>query len=281
MKVLVTGHRGMLGRALLAGLSGHPLTGADLPELDITDAAAVAAHLAMVRPAAVVHCAAFTRVDDCEADEALATRVNGAGAGAVARACAAVGARLIAISTDYVFAGDLDRPYHEDDPPGPRTAYGRSKLAGERAVLAECPGATVLRTAWLYGPGGPSFVHTMLRLGAQAGPPLKVVDDQVGNPTSCAAVVACIADLLMRPLPGLVHGSCAGETSWYGFAREVFALARLPRAVVPCTTAEYPRPAPRPANSRLAKAALAAAGRPPLPHWRDALAAFLREHPGG
>ncbi len=281
MKVLVTGHRGMLGRSLLEALAGHETVGADLPEFDVTDTAAVEALVAAEGPAAIVHCAAFTAVDECESREAEATQVNGQGAGNVARAAAAQGAYPIAISTDYVFAGDLERPYREDDPVGPRSAYGRSKLAGERAVLEACPAATVLRIAWLYGAGGPSFVHTMLRLGADDGDPLRVVDDQRGNPTSCAAVARCVAGLIADPLPGVVHGSCEGETTWYGLTRELFSRTGLGRGVEPCTSDAFPRPAPRPANSRLENAALAAAGRPALPDWREALAEFLREHPHG
>jgi dTDP-4-dehydrorhamnose reductase len=233
------------------------------------------------RPRAVVHCAAFTAVDACEAQEALAMRVNGEGTANVAAACHAVGARLIAIGTDYVFDGLAPRPYREDDATGPRTAYGRSKLAGEQAVQRHCPDHTILRIAWLYGAGGPSFVHTMLKLGAQDGQSVRVVNDQIGNPTSCRAVAALIADLLREPLPGIVHGSCEGEATWYDFAREIFRLRGYGRQVEPCTTAEFPRPAPRPANSRLEKRALRLAGRPAMPHWREELARFLKEHPAG
>ena len=185
----------------------------------------------------------------------------------------------MAISTDYVFAGDAppDHAYAETDAPAPRTVYGASKLAGERAILSVLPEAVVLRIAWLYGAGGPSFVHTMAKLGAQEGAPLKVVDDQRGNPTSTMAVAGAVKFLMSHPeVRGIVHGTCEGVCSWYGLTCELFRLLGLTRAVTPCTTAELPRPAPRPANSALAKNVLHALGFA-MPDWRDALAAFVAE----
>jgi dTDP-4-dehydrorhamnose reductase len=219
----------------------------------------------------------MTAVDACESDAGKAYAVNAIGSANVAIACQRRGARLLAISTDYVFGGDLDRPYHEWDAPAPRTVYGASKLAGEQAVRAHCPDHAIVRTAWLYGPGGPSFYHTMLRLGAQQGPPLRVVDDQRGNPTTTDALATAIGWLLERPLAGTFHVSCEGEATWCEFAREIFRLRGLTRALTPCATAEYPRPAPRPANSRLEKRALRLHGLPALPHWREALAQFARD----
>jgi dTDP-4-dehydrorhamnose reductase len=265
----------MLGRTLQRHLSRHELFIADLPEVDITDGHGVERAVSAFKPDVVIHAAAMTQVDACESDPDAAFRVNALGSARVARAAARQGARLIAISTDYVFDGTLDRPYHEFDTPAPRTVYGASKLAGERAVRAHCPDHTIVRVAWLYGEGGPSFLHTMLALGAKAGAPLKVVDDQLGNPTSTEAVAGLIARLLETPIPGVVHGTCEGEATWYGFAREVFRCAGLARGLQPCTTAAFPRPAPRPANSRLEKRVLRLAGLPPMPHWEAEAGKFV------
>lgn len=277
MRVMVTGGRGMLARTLLMRLTTHELVPVDVQEADITDAASVDALVAQVRPDAVIHCAALTQVDDCEAKRELAFRVNADGAGNVASACQKYGARMIGISTDYVFAGDLDRPYRESDPAvGARTVYGQSKRAGEEQIFAACPEALVCRISWLYGPGGPSFVHTMLKLADGTRPLLKVVDDQRGNPTSTFAVAEHLALLLERPeITGVVHLTCEGEATWFEFAQEIFRQYGITQAVAPCTTAEYPRPAPRPANSRLEKARLRELGLPPMPDWHDALREFL------
>jgi dTDP-4-dehydrorhamnose reductase len=279
MRILVTGARGMLGRTIRRRFVGHEVVGTDLPDLDLVDAAAVDRFVAEVRPQVVIHGAAMTAVDACEAEHDKAFAANALGAGNLARACDRVGARIIAISTDYVFAGDLDRPYHEWDAPAPRTVYGQSKLAGEHAVAAHCPDHTILRIAWLYGPGGPSFVHTMLKHGALEGPPLRVVDDQIGNPTSTDAVADLLLRLIDHPVPGVVHGTCEGEVSWFGFTQAIFALRGLTRGILPCTTAEFPRPAPRPANSRLEKRVLRLARLPTMPGWRETLERFFREHP--
>ena len=280
MRILITGGKGMLGRTLQRKLAMHTLSVADLPEVDITDASSIRAACETFRPDAVIHCAAMTNVDGCESQPDVAMLVNGTGSENVAKAAAACGARLIAFSTDYVFRGDSDDPYTEADVPAPQTRYGQSKLAGEQAILRVLPErSTIVRIAWLYGPGGPSFVHTMYRLGGQPGAPLRVVDDQRGNPTSTDAVADLTLRLLERPIPGIVHGTCEGEATWYGFTREIFRLAKLPREVVPCTTAEFPRPAPRPANSRLAKTVLAKHGFPLMPDWHDALRRFLEQGP--
>lgn len=282
MRILITGAKGMLGRTLLRRWQGrHELIATDREELDITDVRACTAMLAETRPDAVVHCAAHTQVDKCESERDLAYRLNGIGSANVAAACRRSGARLIAISTDYVFSGDLDRPYHEWDATGPRTVYGASKLAGEDAVRAHCPDHVIARIAWLYGAGGPSFVHTLTKVGRQDGPALRVVDDQIGNPTSTDAVAGGLEHVLAAGINGTVHLTCSGEASWFAFTREIFRLRGITRAVDPCTTSEYPRPAPRPANSRLDKMALRLHGLPSMPDWRDALAAFTREFPDG
>jgi dTDP-4-dehydrorhamnose reductase len=259
-------------------LTEHQVSGTDLPDLDLTDASAVEGLVKAQHPEVVIHCAAMTAVDACETARDQAFAVNALGSANLARACHLHGARLIAISTDYVFAGNLDRPYHEWDEAAPRTIYGQSKLAGEQAIAQHCPDHTILRIAWLYGPGGPSFVHTMLKLGQQDGDPLRVVDDQIGNPTSTDAVADLLLQILQKPIPGIVHGTCEGEVSWCGFTKEIFRLRGLRRGVVACTTAEYPRPAPRPANSRLEKRALRLARFPLMPTWQETLARFFQEH---
>lgn len=278
MKVLLTGGKGMLGRTIVRILGGDfEIVPTDLPEADITDAAGFDAVIARHRPDAVIHCAAATAVDKCEEAKDFAYRLNVIGSANVASACNRHGVRLIAISTDYVFAGDADRPYAEtDEATGGATVYGQTKFAGEEKVRALCPNHCICRISWLYGFGGPSFVHAMLKLADGTRPVLKVVDDQRGNPTSALAVARELGELLRRPeLRGTFHMTCEGEASWAEFAEEIFRLAGRTQAILPCTTEEFPRPAPRPKNSRLEKAGLRIAGLPPMPGWRDALSEFM------
>jgi len=271
----------MLGRTLQKELSGNELVVADLPDWDITDADSFTEKTVAAAPDLVVHCAAMTQVDACEADRDRAFLLNEEGTRNVALACKASGARLIAISTDYVFSGEPPREpwaWSETDIPRPRTVYGASKFAGEQMVQMIHPdNSVILRIAWLYGEGGPSFVHTMAKLGAQEGAPLKVVDDQRGNPTSTKAVAGVIRFLMAHPeVSGIVHGTCEEQCTWYEFAKEIKRLlgSRFPREIVPCTTAEFPRPAPRPRNSALKKSVLNVLGYR-TPNWRDALADFV------
>ncbi|MBA3845211.1 MAG: dTDP-4-dehydrorhamnose reductase [Planctomycetes bacterium] len=276
---LILGGDGMLGRTLSRRWNDALALGR--AQVDLTRPATISTALAAQRPRIVVNCAAMTAVDACESDRERAFAVNALGAGNLAAACAESGATLIHISTDYVFPGDLDRPYREDDATGPRTVYGQSKLAGESAVRERCPAHLIARIAWLYGPGGPSFVHTMAKLAGQSGAALNVVDDQRGNPTSTDAVADHLALLIGRGIHGTVHLSCEGETTWFGFAREILSWRGSKRGVQPCTTAQFPRPAPRPANSSLDKIVLRSHDLPPMPHWRDAFAAFTRTWPDG
>ena len=277
MRILITGADGMLGRTLQRKLADYTLIPTDLPEGDITDENAFEALAVREKPDAVIHCAAMTAVDDCESKQDLAYRLNALGSANVAGACARHGARLIAISTDYVFDGASSRPYHEFDiATGGATIYGRSKFAGEEAVRRRCPDHVICRISWLYGPGGPSFVHAMLKLADGSRPVLKVVDDQRGNPTSTLAVADALRGILNRPLlTGTFHLTCEGEASWYEFACEIFRQRGIEQKVIPCTTSEFPRPAPRPANSRLEKRMLRLCNLPPMPEWRDALREFL------
>ena len=272
---LVTGASGMLGADLIAALAsrGEPATGMDRASLDVTDAAAVIDAIARCRPDVVVNCAAWTAVDDAEASEEQALAVNAGGAANLAAASAGVGARLVQISTDYVFPGDADRPYAEDSVPAPGTAYGRTKLAGEQAVLSRLPGSGyVVRTAWLYGAHGPSFVRTMIQLADQR-PTVDVVDDQHGQPTWTVDVVRQIIALAhSAAAPGIYHATSSGQTTWFGLAREIFGLLGAdPSRVRPIPGSALPRPAPRPAYSMLGHDAWAEASIAPIGEWRTAL----------
>ena len=280
MKIVITGGKGMLGRTLQKELAEHEIVVADLPDWDITDDEGFLRKLMAAAPDVVIHCAAMTNVDACEADRNLAFKLNEEGSRNVALACSACGARLFAISTDYVFSGEPPREpwaWSETDIPRPRTVYGLSKFSGEQMVQMLNSDATVLRIAWLYGAGGPSFIHTMAKLGAEAGAPLRVVNDQRGNPTSAKAVADVIRFLLTRPdVSGIVHATCEDQCTWYDLACEVKRLLgdRFPRAVEPCTTEEFPRPAPRPHNSALKKSVLNVLGYR-TPNWKKALADFV------
>jgi len=272
---LITGAGGMLGCDLAAVLSAAREQAVALarPALDITDPEAVRTVLARHRPDVVVNCAAWTAVDDAEAHEDSALDVNGRAVGYLAAACADLGAALVQVSTDYVFDGAAEKPYREDHSTAPRGAYGRTKLAGEQAARAVSPESSyVVRTAWLYGAHGSSFVRTMLTR-ARAASPVSVVDDQRGQPTWSADVAGQIRELIAARAPaGIYHATSSGETSWFGLAREVYARAGAdPELVTPTTTAAFPRPAPRPAYSVLGHDSWLAADIKPIGDWRDAL----------
>ncbi|MFC4015607.1 dTDP-4-dehydrorhamnose reductase [Nonomuraea purpurea] len=283
MDWLVTGGGGLLGREVLSRLAadGVPARGLSRAELDITDRGAVLDAVASARPRVVVNCAAYTGVDAAEADEAWATRVNGDGAAYLAEACSAVGARLLHVSTDYVFPGDARVPYAEDAAPRPLNAYGRSKLAGERAVMELLgPRASVVRTAWLYGRRGASFVETMLRLQREQEI-VEVVDDLYGQPTWSAEVAARLIllgrlGLRDRRAGGVWHAAGSGHASWFELAQEVFRLVGAdPRRVRAIGVAASPGPAPRPPYTVLGQGRWREAGLGPLPHWRTSLAEAL------
>lgn len=274
---LVTGAGGMLGQDVLARLaqSGERYVALDRKALDLTDADAVSAALEEHRPAVVVNCAAWTAVDDAETREDEALAINGDGPRHLAEACARTGAVLLHVSTDYVFAGDATTPYAEDAPTAPRSAYGRTKLAGEQAVLAAERGY-VVRTAWLYGTGGPNFVKTMIKLEGVKDT-LDVVDDQRGQPTWSADLAGLLVELGLGALAGtapagVYHGTNSGETTWHGFTQEIFRLLGAdPDRVRPTTSEAFVRPAPRPAYSVLGHGRFAEAGIEPLRDWRTAL----------
>lgn len=283
-RALVVGAGGMLGRDLLEALDpglgatapdpGLEVTALDRAGLDVTDPDAVQAAVVRARPDVVVNCAAWTAVDDAESHEGPAFAVNAVGPANLARACAASGARLVHISTDYVFAGDATVPYPEDAPIAPRSAYGRTKAAGEWAVRAYLPDRhTILRTAWLYGAHGPNFVATMARLEATRDT-VDVVDDQTGQPTWTLDLAAQIATLIHTGgMPvGTLHATSSGSTTWYHLARAVFELLGAdPDRVRPTTSAAFVRPAPRPAWSVLGHRGWAGTGIAPIRDWHQAL----------
>lgn len=271
-RYLIVGAAGMLGTDLQEALAGRDVTALARAELDITDPDAVGA--AVAGRDVVINAAAYTKVDDAESNEDDALAVNGTGPGVLAEACAAVGARLVQVSTDYVFDGAASDPYAEGHERNPRSAYGRTKAAGELAALAANPGATyVVRTAWLYGRNGGSFPTTMLRLAGERET-VDVVIDQVGQPTWTADVAARIVQLLDADAPvGIYHATNSGQASWFEFARATFELAGLdPDRVHPTDSGAFRRPAPRPGYSVLGHDAWARAGLPPMRPWRDALA---------
>ena len=257
MRTIVTGAGGMLGQDVARLAGGVALTRA---ELDVTDRAAV--RDAIAPGDLVFNCAAWTDVDGAEEHEEEATRVNGDGARNVAEAAGTV----VYVSTDYVFDGRKTEPYVESDATGPLSAYGRSKLAGERATAEASPRHFVVRSSWLFGPGGRNFVETMLGLG----PEVRVVDDQVGCPTFTGHLAEALVRLAASEDYGVHHMAASGSCSWYDFAREIFARAGVDTRVKPCTTEEFPRPAPRPANS-----VMASERGHRLPDWREGLEAYM------
>ena len=276
LRVLVTGAGGMLAHDLVPALrdGGHTVTALGRADLDVTDPAECLAGVA--GHDLVVNAAAFTAVDDAETNEPAAFAVNAIGAANLARAASRAGARMAQISTDYVFDGDATTPYAADHPVAPRSAYGRTKAAGEWAVRALCADSWVVRTAWLYGAGGPNFVATMLRLAAEHET-LSVVSDQVGQPTWTADLAALLVRMVAADAPpGTYHGTASGQTTWHGLARAVFEESGLdPARVHETTTAAFPRPAPRPAWSVLDHTTLDRAGIAPIGAWRPSLAAHL------
>ncbi|MBD8658987.1 dTDP-4-dehydrorhamnose reductase [Frigoribacterium sp. CFBP 8754] len=271
-KYLVTGARGMLGSDLVEALFGRDVTLLGRAELDVTDRDAVFA--AVEGHDVVVNAAAYTAVDAAETDEDAALAVNGTAVGLLGEATAASGAKLVTVSTDYVFAGDATQPYSEDAPYAPLNAYGRTKAVGERAALAANPDGTyVVRTAWLYGRHGANFPKTMLGLAASRET-LSVVADQVGQPTWTLDLAHQIVALLDADAPaGVYHGTNSGQTSWCDFARETFRLAGLdPERVLPTDSSTFVRPAPRPSYSVLGHDAWGRAGLAPMRPWQAALA---------
>jgi dTDP-4-dehydrorhamnose reductase len=277
MRVLITGAGGQLGIDLVkvCTQAGDEVVACDRAALDLGDRDSVAQAITGVAPDVVVNAGAWTAVDDCESDPDRAWRINALGVRWVTDAARRAGAHVVQVSTDYVFDGTKPTPYVEWDPTNPMSSYGRSKLGGEQEVD---PASTIVRTAWVCGANGSNMVKTVLKLADR--PELAFVDDQRGSPTFTADLALAIRRLAVARLPGTFHVTNQGETTWYGFVRDILeASGNDPDKVRPITTAELdpPRPAPRPANSVLDNAALRLGGLPLLPHYRDALARTLAE----
>ncbi len=290
MKLMITGAAGQLGtelcRQLAAGKSAlGPLPAAvagaeaipvDIADTDLTVRTAAHALMEWYHPDVVIHCAAYTAVDKAETEPQAAFNANALAARNVAMACERVGARLIHLSTDYVFNGESDRPYIEGDAPAPATVYGATKRMGEEYVMAFCSRWFIVRTAWLYGRTGANFVKTILRLAGERDK-LRVVNDQRGNPTNAEDLAHHLLKLAATEEYGLYHCTGGGECSWYEFARAIVELSGKSARVSPCTSEEYKSAARRPANSSLAHHMLAAAVGDEMRPWREALEAFIQE----
>jgi len=266
----------MLGTALCPVLeqAGWAVVRADIQEFDITDPATTRTFVREKSPSVIINCAAYTAVDRAESERELAFRVNDEGARNIAGAAAEVNAALLHISTDYVFDGSKTGPYVEEDPPNPLGAYGASKLAGEEAVRETLDQHWIVRTAWLYGIHGKSFPRTILIL-AREGRPLRVVADQVGSPTYTVHLAWVLAKIIEHPAYGIYHAVNSGSCSWYDLACAVLRAAGIHREIQPVSTPEFPRPAPRPANSVLDTSKLERAFGLRLPHWQEGVAQFV------
>lgn len=287
-RLALVGANGMLA-AMVRKVAGAEweICPLDLPAFDMTDPAVVGEMLNRLQPQVIVNCAAYTNVDGCESEEALATRVNGEGPGNLARAAKAIDAILVHVSTDYVFDGSKAEPYIEEDATGPQSAYGRSKLAGEQAILeAGLEKFFIIRTSWLYGPGGNNFVETIIRL-AREREDLGIVADQVGTPTYTGDLARAIFNLLGAEAPGaslpfgIYHFANEGQCSWHEFAQEIVGLAKdhgetlKVKTVRPIATEEYPLPAVRPAYSVFSKDKFKRVTGMDVPHWRASLAVYM------
>lgn len=278
MKVLVTGASGQLGYDVCLELEKRmiPFCAPASKEMDITDREAVLRYMEETRPDAVIHCAAYTKVDLAEDEPEKCWAVNADGTRNIAEVCRKLGSRMLYISTDYVFPGDGDRFYEPTDPVGPENVYGRSKLAGELAVQSMLTEYFIVRISWVFGKNGNNFVKAMLRL-AETRSELNVVCDQIGSPTYTADLAPLLCDMVQTERYGIYHATNEGICSWAEFAQEVFAQAGKDVTVRPVTTAEYAAKAQRPLNSRLSKKSLQNAGLALLPGWQDAVRRFLME----
>lgn len=284
MKVLVTGGSGQLGSEVVRRLqrADHQVIAPHRNDMDLMQPDTLGQVIAHNRPDCVINCAAYTQVDRAEDEPQTAFTVNRDAPGRLAAAVADTGGRLLHVSTDFVFDGKQERPYRESDPAHPLSIYGRSKLEGEETVMRTLPGAVILRTAWLYGVNGHNFVKTMLRV-AQAGKPLRVVDDQTGSPTWAADVAGVILRLVDDDAGGIFHYTSAGSTSWHGFACAILDEAAdigfdiRTRDVEPIPTTAYPTPAVRPAYSVLDTGKIESRLSLSMPDWRDSLKKMLEE----
>lgn len=277
MKILVTGAKGQLGTDVVSELEtrGYEVVPADIAEADITDEKSVTEFVGNACPDVVVHCAAYTAVDAAESDAAMCEKINAQGTENVAKACAAVGAKIIYLSTDYVYDGKGNKPHTEDEPTNSLSVYGRTKLCGENAVKKYTDRYFIVRTSWVFGKHGKNFVRTMLAL-SETRDSLSVVCDQVGSPTYTPDLARLLADMCESDAYGVYHATNEGYCSWYEFAKEIFRRAGKAVDVQPVLTKDYKCAAVRPLNSRLSKDKLAANGFARLPDWRDALERYLK-----
>ena len=270
MRVLVAGASGQLAHAIRQIWLGHELILPEESVLDLSRPDAIRSVVSETHPDVVINCAAFTQVDRCESEAGLALLINGTALGWLADACEAEKAMLIQISTDYVFDGTGTRPYREDDPTNPVSVYGRTKLEGERQA-ARCSRHLIARTSWLYDAWGKNFLNTILNAAAQ-GRALRVVDDQRGAPTTCRALARQLKVAAEQGWQGTVHTTCQGETTWYQFAKAIFEAKGIAADLSPCTTADYPTPARRPAYSVMDGSRRKSLGTDVMPDWQEALA---------
>ena len=283
MRILVTGVKGQLGFDCLKELASrgyHDVLGVDIEELDITDERAVAAFVSSFRPDVIMHNAAWTAVDKAEQFPDKVYAVNALGPKFLAQESAKIGAKLVYISTDYVFPGTGEKPYEVDDKVGPTSIYGKTKLEGEEFVRTLNPSHFIVRISWVFGINGNNFIKTMLRL-SESHDSLNIVDDQIGSPTYTADLARLLVDMIETEKYGIYHATNEGFCSWAEFAKEIFTKAHKRVTVHPVSTEEYmklnPNQAKRPLNSRMSKRALIEAGFKPLPTWQDALARYLEE----
>jgi len=278
--ILVTGSAGQLGSDVVLELEARNIAckGIDIADVDITDAAAVSAYITALKPQCVIHCAAYTAVDMAEDEAELCFRANETGTENIAKACRAVDAEMIYISTDYVFNGEGDTPYEPAAPKGAISTYGKSKLAGEVAAQKHLDKLYIVRISWVFGHVGNNFVKTMLRL-AESRDELNVVADQVGSPTYTPDLAMLLCDMALSGRYGEYHATNEGFCSWAEFATEIMKQSGSNCKINPIPTEQYPTKATRPKNSRLSKASLDNAGFNRLPTWQDALTRFLRKNP--
>ncbi|MBR6785501.1 MAG: dTDP-4-dehydrorhamnose reductase [Clostridia bacterium] len=276
MKVIVTGAKGQLGYDVIKRLEsqGVQAIAADLPEVDISDAAAVEAFVASHKPDGVIHCAAYTAVDNAESEKDICSLVNETGTLNIAKACKNHGCKLIYISTDYVFSGKGESEFETDSPKAPCNHYGASKLAGEVAALENCDKCFVVRISWVFGINGKNFVKTMLRL-SETRDELTVVNDQVGSPTYTYDLAILLCEMIKSEKYGVYHATNEGLCTWAEFASEIMRLADRKTKIIPVTSAEYKTAAVRPLNSRMSKKSLDENGFERLPTWQDALARYI------
>lgn len=278
MKIVVTGANGQLGYDVCKVLSTRNIEykGVDIADFDITDKMAVQQYMETYRPNAVIHCSAWTAVDKAEDEPEKVEAVNAQGPRNIAEACKAIGAKMLYISTDYVFPGIGEHFYEPQDPTGPLSVYGKTKLDGELAVRELLEHFFIVRISWVFGKNGNNFVKTMLRL-AETREEVSVVCDQIGSPTYTADLAPLLCDMIATDSYGIYHATNEGVCSWAEFAEEIFKVAGKQIRVVPIATEQYPTKAIRPKNSRMSKECLDKAGFHRLPHWRDALARYWKE----